>query len=418
MNKRIAMLALAMIMAMMVALGGTATRPLSVTAATEAPTATPTLPPSVEGTITIWADGNRSKVLTALAKDFTAKYNVPVRVQEVSDIRQNFKIAGPAGNGPDIIVGAHDWIGELVANGLLKNLDLGDKAKSFDPVGLKGFNYEGKLYGMPYATEAIALYYNKDLVKEPPKTWDELKKIAKDLQDSKKVENGIILMQGDAYHNEPVLTGFGGYIFGRDKDGNYDPKNVGVDSEGGLAAAKEIAQMIKDGLLKKGCDGDCTNNAFQTGKAAFIITGPWKLADFRKAGVNYGVAKIPAMKGVARPFVGVQGFMVNAKSKNDALSTAFLTEFVATTEAMQALFDADPRPSAWLAVKDATKDPDIIQFGASAADGDPMPAIPAMASVWDAMGSAYTNLLQGKGDPEQTMKDAGKAIRDKIASGK
>jgi maltose-binding protein MalE len=418
MNKRIAMLALAMIMAMMVALGGTATRPLSVTAATEAPTATPTLPPSVEGTITIWADGNRSKVLKTLGESFTKKYNVPVRVQEVSDIRQNFKIAGPAGNGPDILVGAHDWIGELVANGLLKNLDLGDKSKGFDPVGLKGFTYEGKLYGMPYATEAIALYYNKDLVKEVPKTWEDLKKVAKDLQDSKKVENGIILMQGDAYHNEPMLTGFGGYIFGRDKDGNYDPKDLGVDSAGGLAAAKEIGDLVKSGLLKGGFSYDATMTAFKGGKAAFIITGPWQLADFRKAGVNYGVAKIPPMKGVVRPFVGVQGFMVNAKSKNDALSTAFLTEFVATKEAMQALFDADPRPSAWLEVKDATKDADIATFGASAADGDPMPAIPAMASVWDAMGNAYTALLQGKGEPEQVMKDAAKAIRDKIAASK
>jgi maltose-binding protein MalE len=418
MNKRIAMLALAMVMAMMVALGGTSTRPLSAQSATEAPTATPTLSASVEGQLTIWADGNRSKVLTELGKEFTAKYNVPVRVQEVSDIRQNFKIAGPAGNGPDILVGAHDWIGELVANGLLKELDLGDKTKGFDAVGLKGFTYEGKLYGMPYATEAVALYYNKDLVKEAPKTWDELKKIAKDLQDSKKVENGIILMQGDAYHNQFFLTGFGGYIFGRDKDGNYNPADLGVDSEGGIAAAKEMGELVKAGLLKGGFSYDATMTAFKGGKAAFVITGPWQLADFRKAGVNYGVAKIPAIKNAARPFVGVQGFMVNAKSKNDALATAFLTEFVATKEAMQALFDADPRPSAWLEVKDATKDADIAMFGASAADGDPMPAIPAMASVWDAMGSAYTNLLQAKGDPEAVIKEAAKAIRDKIAEAK
>jgi maltose-binding protein MalE len=415
MSKRIASLSLAIIMAMMVVLGSTSTRSLNVSAATEAPTVTPTLPASVEGTLTIWADTNRAKVLTTLGADFTKKYNVPVRVQEVADIRLNFKIAGPAGNGPDIIVGAHDWIGELVANGLLAQLDLGDKTKSFDPVGLKGFTYEGKLYGMPYAIEAVALYYNKDLVKEVPKTWEDLKKIAKDLQDTKKVEDGIILMQGDAYHNEPMLTGFGGYIFGRDKDGNYDPKDVGVDSPGALAAAAEIGQMLKDGLLKGGFNYDSTMNAFKTGKAAFVITGPWQLADFRKAGVNYGVAKIPPMKGVVRPFVGVQGFMVNAKSKNDALAKAFLTEYVATSDAMQALFDADPRASAWLDVAKAVKDPDIAMFGASAADGDPMPAIPAMASVWDAMGNAYTLLLQGKGDPQQVMKDAGKAIRDKIA---
>jgi maltose-binding protein MalE len=415
MSKRLSMLALAIIMAMVVAAGSTGRSSVSAQSATQAPTAAPTLPGSVEGTITVWADGNRAKVLTKLGADFTKKYNVPVRVQEVSDIRQNFKIAGPAGNGPDILVGAHDWIGELVANGLLASLDLKAMEAKFDPVGIKGFTYSGKVYGMPYATEAIALYYNKDLVKEAPKTWEDLKKVAKDLQDSKKVEQGIILMQGDAYHNQPMLTGFGGFIFGRTADGSYDPKNVGVDSEGGLAAAQEIGDMVKSGLLKGGFDYGATMTAFKDKKVAFIITGPWQLSDFRKAGVNYGVAKIPAMKGAARPFVGVQGFMVNAKSKNDALAKAFLTEFVATSDTMQALFDADPRPSAWLETAKSIKDADIATFGASAADGDPMPAIPEMGSVWDAMGNAYTLLLQAKGDPQQIMKDAGKAIRDKIA---
>ncbi len=415
MSKRLALLALAFILAMMTALGSS-TPARFASAATEAPTPTATFAASVEGTLTIWADGNRAKVLNTLAADFTKKYSVPVRVQEVADIRQNYKIAGPAGNGPDIIVGAHDWIGELVANGLLAALDLGDKNKNFDPVGIKAFNYEGKLYGMPYATEAIALYYNKDLIKTPPTTWEELKKVAKQLQDDKKVEQGIAIFGGDAYHGEPFLTGFGGYIFGRDAQGNYNPADVGIDSAGGIAAGNEIAQMVKDGLIKPGTTGDSASDAFANKKAAMIITGPWRLADYRKAGVNYGVAKIPAIKGVSRPFVGAQGFMVNAKSKNEALAQAFLTEFVATTETMQALYDADPRPSAWADVAKNTKDADIAVFGQSAADGDPMPAIPAMASVWDALGNAYTLLVNGKGEGTQVMTDAAKAIRDKIAA--
>ena len=34
------------------------------------------------------------------------------------------RVAGPAGEGPDIIIGAHDWLGELVTNGLLAPIDL------------------------------------------------------------------------------------------------------------------------------------------------------------------------------------------------------------------------------------------------------------------------------------------------------
>lgn len=423
-SKRLSLMALAVVFVALFALqsiAGQHTLAAQATAAaTAAPTVTPTLLPSTEGTLTIWADTQRSKPLTALAKDFTAKYNVPVRVQEVGfgDIRNNLKIAGPAGTGPDILIGAHDWLGELVSNGLLSSIDLGDKTKSFDPVGLKAFTYDGKLYGMPYAVEAVALFYNKDLVPTPPTTWAELKDIAKKLQDSKKVDQAYILQQGDAYHYEPVLTGFGGFIFGTDKNGAYDPTQVGIDSEGAIAAAKEIDSMVKSGLLRADQTYDTMTSQFKAGKAAMIITGPWFLADVRKSGINYGVAKIPKMTKDARPFVGVQGFMVNKFSKNDLLAKTFLTEYVATDDAMQAIFDADPRIPAWLPVQAKVKDPDFAVFAQSVANGDPMPAIPAMNSVWGSLGDAVTLIFQQKGDPTQIMKDAAKSIRDKIASSK
>ncbi len=157
---------------------------------------------------------------------------------------------------------------------------------------------------------------------------------------------------------------------------------------------------------------------FKTGKAAFIITGPWFLTDVRKSDVKdkYGIAKIPTMKNTPRPFVGAQGFMINKFSKNADLAKAFLTDYVATDDTMQALFEADPRVPAWLPIQKNVKDADLAVFAQSIADGDPMPAIPAMNSVWASAANAYTLTLQGKGDPAQNMKDAQKAIADAIAT--
>ncbi len=394
------------------------TAPTRAPAASPTPQATPTVKPlaSKEGTLTIWVDGGRVKMMESLGKKFTEKYNVPVAVQELGfgDVRDQLKIAGPAGEGPDIIIGAHDWLGELVTNGLLTPLDLGDKAKNLDPVAIKAFTYEGKLYGLPYNTEAIALYYNKDLVPEPPKTWDELKAIAKKLQDEKKVEQGYVMQQGDPYHTYPLLTGFGGYIFGRDAQGNYNPKDLGLDSPGGLAYAKELDSLIKSGILRKDVNYELMMNLFKQGKSAMFITGPWALSDVRASKINYGIAKIPMMKQKPRPFVGVQGFMINAFGKNKLLAQTFLTEFVATDEAMQALYEAVPAAPAWLPLRDKVKDPDLVVFAESAADGDPMPAIPQMSAVWEAWGKAITLIFQQQQDPEQAMKDAAATIRQKI----
>ena len=165
----------------------------------EEPTAEPT--PADMGTggeefdtfITIWADDTRAPILAELAAAFQDTYQVGLVVEQVADIRDQFVIAAPAGEGPDIILGAHDWLGQLVSSGLLAPVDLGDKATAFTEVSLTGFTYEGQLYGMPYATENLAFFYNTELVPVPPTTWDELVAMGTALQESGDVTFGLAL---------------------------------------------------------------------------------------------------------------------------------------------------------------------------------------------------------------------------------
>ncbi|HKP52718.1 MAG TPA: maltose ABC transporter substrate-binding protein [Chloroflexia bacterium] len=379
------------------------------------PTAAP--PPfSKAGTLTIWADERRVPVIEKAAADFTAKSGIPVAVQQVGfgDIRDQLKLAGPAKEGPDIIVGAHDWLGELVSNGLVDSIELGDATSKIDPVGVKAFTYEGKTYGLPYALEAIALMYNKDLVPTPPATWDELKAIAKKLKDEGKVDQGYVLQEGDPFHTYPIVTGFGGYVFKQNPDGTYDPTDVGLDSPGGKAAMKEIDQMVKDGLLRKDVTGAIQESLFKEGKSAMWLTGPWNIEPMTKAGVNFGVAKIPTMAGEARPFVGVQGFMVSSFGKNKDSAKSFLLDYMATDAAMKAMFDADPRIPAWASTQAQVTDVNVKAFMESASTGQPMPAIPQMSAVWDDWTKAIKIVFQQQQDPEAAITDAANSIRSKI----
>jgi maltose-binding protein MalE len=389
--------------------------------ATAEPTATPTPLPSVEGTLTIWVNADRAPIIEAAGKDFTAKYKIPVRLQTMNfgDVRNNFNIAAPAGNGPDIIAGAHDWLGGLYTNGLLDVVDLGDKAKSFDPVALKAFTYDGKLVGVPYQVEAVALYYNKDLVPTPPATWEEAKAMAKKLQDNKKVDQGIAFTAvGEIYGHYPLLTAFGGGIFGRDDKGSYDSTKVLLDSEGSIKAITELDGMVKSGILKDGVGYDVAKDLFLKGRLAMWSNGPWELDNIRKAGINYGIALLPKGTQDARPFVGVQGFMVSKLSKNQLLAQAFVTEFLASDEVMQKLYEAQFGIPAWLPVRTKVMNADIEGFSKSVANGDPMPAIPAMASVWNISDNALKLIYQQKGAPDATMKEAATALRAEIAKAK
>lgn len=395
--------------------------------ATPEVTPEPTPPPAaVAGTLTIWADNVRTPVLTAVAEAFTAQYVVPVQVYELGfgQIRDSLILRGPAREGPDIIIGAHDWLGALVAAGVVEPLDLGDKAASFEQVGLDAFSYDGTLYGLPYVSEAIALYYNKDLVPTPPTTWDELKTMATDLQEAGTVDQGYCLQKGDPYHTYPILTGFGGDIFGKNADGSYNPQDVGLDSDGGKAYAEELDAMVKAGLLVDNVDyGACT--AMMTGdaganpaRAAFWITGPWALNDFRNSGVNFGVAPIPMMENQPRPFVGVQGMMVSSFAPNKLLAQTFLTEYIATDDAMEQLYAADPRIPVWIPLQTTVvaTDADIAAFAESAKNGDSLPAIPEMSSVWDAWIVAINVIFEQSQDPDAAVTDAAEKIRDLIAT--
>nr|MBP7694045.1 extracellular solute-binding protein [Anaerolineales bacterium] len=264
---------------------------------TEAPKATdvpaPTAVPAPAGTLRIWADDTKAPILQDLAPQVLETYNLELVVELKSAIRDDFQVAAPQGQGPDMIVIAHDQAGTLVANGLLAAVDLGDKAADFDPNALSACTFDGVLYCMPYATENMAFFYNTDLVSEAPKTWDEVLAVGQALKAEGKVEY-IMAATGTTYDMYPLFTAFGGYIFGKDAAGNWDPQDLGVDSEGMIAAAQWLADGVASGDLP--ADWDWANNhaLFETGKVPFIMAGPWALSRLRESGVPYAISNFPA----------------------------------------------------------------------------------------------------------------------------
>ena len=262
--------------------------PAEDAAPTEAPAAAAA--PADGPTLTIWADDTRSPVLEELGAAFEAEYGVRIVVTQKAfgSIRDDLKVAGPAGEGPDIIIGAHDWLGELVENGLLAEIDLGDNRDQFLAAAVQAFTYDGTLYGMPYATENVAFVYNTDLVETPPATWSEVEELAAQLEADGVVAQGFIHQESDPYHFFPIMTAFGGYVFGLTEEG-YDASDVGIDSEGSIAAATWLDGMYKAGHLKTGAavNYDIMHAQFGEGEAAMMITGPWALPTIRESGAPY-----------------------------------------------------------------------------------------------------------------------------------
>lgn len=361
--------------------------------------------------LVVWADEISAPVISGLVADFEDDFGVTVEVQQLQfdQIRGEFITAAPAGEGPDVLIGAHDWLGELVVNGLLSPVDLADVASELNPNAIDAFTFAGEVYGLPYAVENTAFFRNVDILPERPETWDDLLALAPEL-----AEDGIsayVIQMRDPWHSYTVVSAFGGYVFGFDN--GYDPQDVGLDSEGTIAAYTFLGELIANGYMPADLQQEAMWELFTSGRAASMVTGPWALETLRASGVNFEISPAPdGPGGPARPFLGARGFMVSAESENPTLAQAFLTEFLASDEVMQALFDAESRPPAWLNV--VVEDEAIEAFRTAGATGAPMPNIPEMSAVWESWSNQMELSLRNPANAASEAATAAEQVRAAI----
>jgi arabinogalactan oligomer/maltooligosaccharide transport system substrate-binding protein len=405
------------------AVAGTTAAPEATTAGDTAAAGT-TLPSAPgDADLVIWTDETRAAVIEPIANSCAAMQGANVAVQQVAygDLDDAVLQTAPRGTGPDIFTYAHDSLGNFVESGIVAPFDLSQIADQYQDVAVEAFTYKGQTYGLPYAVENIALFRNTDLVPTAPATFEELEQVALQLKSDGTIEVPLAIQQAptaDPYHNYPMFSGGGGYVFGTNPDGSLNPQDVGIDSPGGLAAGELWEKWTKEGLVSGSVSQDIMKEMFSDGQAPFAITGPWNLTGFVDAGVNFAVEPVPPIAGNAtRPFVGVQGFMISAFAKNTDLATSFLTECINNKEASLAFFEGQPRPPARIDAYDEVKsDPYIQGFGAAAIQGEAQPNIKEMGAVWEAWTKGYQTIFNG-GDGTKAFQDAAAEIDANIASG-
>ncbi|MCZ4302294.1 sugar ABC transporter substrate-binding protein [Microbacterium oxydans] len=349
------------------------------------------------GTLVVWVDAERVDALQGAADAYEDKTGVTVELlgKSVDDMKDDFIQQVPTGKGPDVVMGAHDWLGELSTNGVVAPIELGDSAGDYLSVALQAATYDGTVYMLPYAVENIAVLRNADLVPTAPTSFDDM--IA---QGTFVVEQGA---EGNPYHLYPFQTAFGAPVFGTDDTGSYDATDLQLGSEGGFAFADWLGVQGAAGVLNTDIDGEIAKQQFLDGTAAFWLTGPWNVGAATDAGINVAIDPIPSPTGeTASPFAGVKGFFVSSESKNKVAANDFLVNYLGTEDVQLELFKAgNVLPALTAAADTAASDPIIAGFQAVGADAVPMPAIPAMGSVWQFWGVAEAAIINGA-DPTTT----------------
>lgn len=370
--------------------------------------------------LTIWADDKAQlPVIQGFAEKYAEKTGIKVNVtpMAMNDQPDALALDGPAGKGPDLFY--QPGIGNLVVKGLVQPIKAEQPVlDTFTPESLKALSQDGQLYGLPAVTETYALFYNKKLLPEPPKTIADLEKIAAEKTNAKKQEYGFLFEATNFYFAWAFLGGSGGYIFKPNDAGGYDIHDNGLNKEGTVKGAKLIQSWFDKGYLPKGVNSDIVGGLFGQGKAAAVISGPWAVLDFKKQlGEDFGVTAIPTLEGDVHPtsFIGVKGWMLSKFSENPEWASdlaAFITNEENALEYFKQTGEVPPVKSV-LNNELLTNDPIVAGFSQQIQFGMPFPTVPELDHVWDPMANALKLISEG-GDAQKSLDDAVVQIEDKM----
>ncbi len=382
-------------------LGGWAGAPLARGAATAEP-------------LVVWFTVEGAKGMRLAAERFTAETGVPVVVETPDPIDgpTQFQRASGAGKGPDMYIYAHDRIGEWSGSGLVRAVTPSQRVLAdIDPLAWKGFGYRGRIWGYPYAIEAVTLIYNKAMVPTPPRSFDEV--FALDARLAREGKHAILWDYTNTYFTWPLFAANGGYAFKERPDGTWDPRDTGVNHPGALQGAQLLDRMIREGLMPSGSGYSEMEAAMAQGRVAMMINGPWAWVNLKRMGIDFGIARIPMVGSrAARPYVGIKGIFINRASRQPELAVEFIENHLLTLAGLRAIDRAEPigAPASRAYFAELSADERIAGIMAAAREGVPTPSNPEMSRFWSAMKTSLTNLTEGRQSPREAMDAAARRI--------
>lgn len=367
-------------------------------------------------TITWWDTSdatNEAPTYKALVAQFEAA-NPSIKVNYVSvpfaDAQTKFTAAAAAGKGaPDVLRSDVGWLPGFAQQGYLVPLDgtpaSADKAK-FEPQLVQQATYQGKLYGMPEVTDTLALMYNKQLftkagITSAPTTWDQLKADTALVKQKDGVDG--FAFNPASYYAMPFLYGEGTDMV------DVNAKKLEFNS----AAAIKGITTLKDLLAAPGVSKlDTTTNgyanimdAFESGKVASIIQGPWETTNVLKGSAftsasNLGVAVVPAgSAGKAGAPIG--GHNLVAYAGSDAAHQTASEKFIAFMTSASSQETIATKNSTLPTRSDAytpavTANPGIADFQPVLSNGVPRPPLVQYSSLYAVFQTDLTKILLGQ----------------------
>lgn len=345
----------------------------------------------------VWEDVGRASTIATAVKDFETIYDCKVEVREKPMYHQVelLEKLGPKGEGPDVVVLASDMVGVAKDKNLITPVHFMQvETNQYLPNSIDSVTFDGELYSVPKTIETLIVFYNKDLLPDPPDTLEEYVDLSKKMR--KKGKYGLLAKWDLFYTTYALMHGYGAYIFRTDKDGTINLNSYGLDTTGAIESLKVLRKMSNNDLVYdylSGIDGyNRMYELFTSKKALAVINGPWAIEDYLKAGINFGITTLPNLPN-GNPmagFLGTKGYSISKWSTHKELAEDFLRFLNEHKYALLRYKESRQIPPIISVLQDPSlANDDLIQVIAQqSVQAVNMPSIPEMSYVWSAMDKA------------------------------
>lgn len=422
-------------------LKGTAALGASATALSGALRAMPSTRAATEVTMWTTFTANDLANIQAVVDGFNGQSSgaqvklVGVPPAQVTDVTK-LMTAVRGGTGPDLYLLDRFIVAQNAATGLLQDLSsLGADSLigNYIPFAQAEASYNGKVYALPFDTDARALYYNKGLLtaagadpsaldqSKGPVTWDTVAEMAAkvDKQDANGnyTQMGFIPWLNQGWHYTYGFS-FGGQFF------DYANCSVSPDDAPIVAAFKWVQDYCKKlGADKVNAFGspsmqpgfDPAQHPFHIGTLAMQITGDWEIAQMTQyaPNVDYGITWMPVPKAGDQSVTWAGGWSVvipqGAKNVNDAWTAL---QWIAGEPGSRIYTTKSAHLSP---VKAVAADSTLFEgahnfFSQMLPTAKNRPPLPVGAEYWDALTTAWQKTYLDQSAPA----DALKAVKDQV----
>ena len=359
----------------------------------------------------------QKQMMQSLIDEFNAsqdEYEASHVYVPFADYEKQLTLGIASGELPDLVILDGCGMASFIQLGLFG--DISDADINWDEYmegPMESTMLDGKHYGIPFATNCTALFYNKDLfdaagIDYPDEntTWDEFHEMAKAL-----TKDGV--------------SGFGNAATNTDEgtfqclQWLYTAGGSYTDIEDGVDAYKLMQEMIEDGSWTKECvnwtQSDVNNN-FMAGNLAMQQNGPWQIAGIEgnAPDLNYGVTVLPKKDADSEQATSILGGEnMGVVNKDDTSGAeAFLKYYDQTDVMVDAMKQYGSYPPKTEAAKDSYWTDDPIQKAFLTQIDTSIPRGPSAAwpSYSSAIQTGFQEVMTSAKTPEQAAKDTQAAV--------